>query len=761
MASVNPISLAGPSPQDVQRTKELEKFLVDAGLYESQDEAILREEVLGRLDEIVKVWVKSVSRRKGFNDQFVADANAKIFTFGSYRLGVHGPGADIDTLCVGPRHATREEDFFGELHDMLAQLSEVTELHSVPDAHVPVMKFKFRGISIDLLYAQLAHTVVPEDLDLSEEAILQNVDEWTQRSLNGCRVTDQILKLVPNIETFRLTLRCMKHWAKKRGVYSNVAGFLGGVNWAILAGRVCQLYPNAAPSMLVARFFRFYTLWQWPLPIMLTIIDHGVMGFNFPIWDPRRNPRDALHLMPIITPAYPCMNSSYNVSESTLRVMKDEFRRGKEICDRIEGAVGGGGAAGGAGGAAGGAAGGGAGGGGTGEQRAEWAELFEPFAFFEAYNHYLQIDISAASDADMLKWKGWVESRLRTLVTRIERHTDGLLQCHPHVCEIHDPARSYPHCLFYMGLQRRAPPTPTPTTPGTPGAEDGGNAGGGAREFDIRYTVDDFKSTVESFQMWREGMGIDVLYLKRKQLPLFVFPGGVKPRRASRGGKGSGKKEKGAGGVSPANGGGRVLGKRGAEEGGEQGEAKRALTPAAAAAAAAVSASAAAAAAAVGAAVGGVAAGAGLSPVSPALVAVGAAGGVAAEGGDVVGRGAGGGVEGAGGAEVPQAGAAATRVTGSLDELEAVLPGAAHGSMRQEARPRPTLKCAPGTPAARSPAWPLTFRLQAWLVEWDEPETAAGSAAGTSVMVLRGGGPYTYRTRCQRMVSSWMRQAWD
>ena len=45
---------------------------------------------------------------------------------------------------------------------MLEQMPEVTELHPVPDAHVPVMKFKFSGVSIDLLYAKLSLWVIPE-----------------------------------------------------------------------------------------------------------------------------------------------------------------------------------------------------------------------------------------------------------------------------------------------------------------------------------------------------------------------------------------------------------------------------------------------------------------------------------------------------------------------------------------------------------------------------------------------------------------------
>ena len=44
---------------------------------------------------------------------------------------------------------------------MLSEMPEVKELHPVSDARVPVTKFKFNGVSIDL-YAKLSLWVIPE-----------------------------------------------------------------------------------------------------------------------------------------------------------------------------------------------------------------------------------------------------------------------------------------------------------------------------------------------------------------------------------------------------------------------------------------------------------------------------------------------------------------------------------------------------------------------------------------------------------------------
>lgn len=45
---------------------------------------------------------------------------------------------------------------------MLQSRPEVSEIHCVKNAKVPLMRFKFNGISIDLPYAQLSVLSVPE-----------------------------------------------------------------------------------------------------------------------------------------------------------------------------------------------------------------------------------------------------------------------------------------------------------------------------------------------------------------------------------------------------------------------------------------------------------------------------------------------------------------------------------------------------------------------------------------------------------------------
>ncbi|KAI8433604.1 hypothetical protein MSG28_015625 [Choristoneura fumiferana] len=344
------ISMAGPKPIDIEKTNDLKEALIPFGVFETDSEMDHRMEVLGALHRLVRQWIQEESMRKNMPPNVAETVGGNIYTFGSYRLGVHHRGADIDALCVAPRHIDRT-DYFSSFYELLRQQSEVRDLRAVEDAFVPVIKMNFDGIEIDLLFARLALKEIPDSFDLRDDMLLKNLDQKCVRSLNGCRVTDEILRLVPNIDNFRLTLRAIKLWAKRHGIYSNTLGYLGGVSWAMLVARTCQLYPNALPATLLHKFFLVFSQWKWPQPVLLKQPDSVNLGF--PVWDPRVNVSDRFHLMPIITPAYPQQNSTFNVSAST------------RTCG--------------------------------------WERLFEAPNFFSRYKHFIVLLASAANKDDQLQ----------------------------------------------------------------------------------------------------------------------------------------------------------------------------------------------------------------------------------------------------------------------------------------------------------------------------------------------------------------------
>uniref|UniRef100_A0A8K9VDP4 polynucleotide adenylyltransferase n=1 Tax=Oncorhynchus mykiss TaxID=8022 RepID=A0A8K9VDP4_ONCMY len=472
------ISMAFPREVDHQYTHKLSEAMKPFGVFEDEDELNHRLAVLGKLNTFVKEWIAEISETKNLPPSTITNVGGKIFTFGSYRLGVHTKGADIDALCVSPRHVERT-DFFDSFFAKLKLHEEIKDLRAVEDAFVPVIKFKFDGIEIDLLFARLALQSIPDNLDLRGDSHLRNLDIRCIRSLNGCRVTDEILYLVPNKENFRLTLRAIKLWAKRRGIYSNMLGFLGGVSWAMLVARTCQLYPNAVAATLVHKFFLVFSKWEWPNPVLLKQPEDS--NLNLPVWDPRVNPSDRYHLMPIITPAYPQQNSTYNVSSSTRTIMSEEFKYGLSVTDDIL------------------------------QGKTDWSKLFQPPNFFLKYKHYIVLTASASTEENQLEWIGLVESKIRVLVGNLERNE--------YITLAHVNPTSFPgnkeSCsenefvsMWFIGIIFKK----------VENAE--------SVNIDLTYDIQSFTDTVyrqaNNINMLKDGMKIEATHVKKKQLHQYL-----------------------------------------------------------------------------------------------------------------------------------------------------------------------------------------------------------------------------------------------
>lgn len=467
---------------------------------------------MGKLNVLVKDFVKQVGKRDGLPDFIVNEAGGKIFTFGSYRLGVHGSGADIDTLCVVPQHVSRI-DFFGLFYETLQAVPEISEITQVPDAYVPVIKMVFSNIPIDLVFARLLMSSIPENLDLLDANHLRNLDEKCILSLNGSRTTDEILRLVPNVATFHAALKCIKVWAKNRGLYSTSMGYLGGVAYAMLVARICQLYPNAAPSMVVNRFFKIYLQWEWPQPVLLKQIE-DVPYLQMKVWNPKLYPSDRLHKMPIITPAFPSMCSTHNVSNSTLTVLTKEMRRGSEIMLKIE------------------------------QKTANWPELFAKTEFFHVNKHFIQI-IATATSKDLFKiWSGYMESRVRHLSNKLEYINH--VACSPpfpqgfeFTCKNDMEGILRHHC--YSAAENKTTPVSTEKNDEDSETEvfsvafyialiiDVKAAGNGPIRLDIHRPVSEFKEFVTKWDKYEKDMKITIRDLRRDDLPDYLFENGERP----------------------------------------------------------------------------------------------------------------------------------------------------------------------------------------------------------------------------------------
>ena len=368
--------------------KSISDYIGGVAPLESNTENRTRHAVTKHLETLAAVW--AMSEESG-------QSKVKLLTFGSSILGVVTNESDLDTVLLIPASISRER-FFTSFTKLLLSAPEglvIDSLMAVPDAHVPVLKMVANGLPVDILPCPIP----PRDLDrllASADAStgfldfrllrIQDLDTPSLLALNGVRVGRTLVDSIragyvisddekvtggdARMDKFRLCLRVVKHWAKERGVYSNVLGFFGGVTWAILLVRTCVSFTEdkslvidtCSESEIISRFFRSLHEHPWgvsnpislrPLPLALSQFLLTMRSTNSTpslsqlpspsddvgetansaecMWDPSMSDVDRRALLPVLTPVAPFMNSTFNAFPSTQRILLDEFRRGSEI----------------------------------------------------------------------------------------------------------------------------------------------------------------------------------------------------------------------------------------------------------------------------------------------------------------------------------------------------------------------------------------------------------------------------------------------
>mmetsp|Transcript_63686 Transcript_63686/g.175818 ORF Transcript_63686/g.175818 Transcript_63686/m.175818 type:complete len:364 (-) Transcript_63686:221-1312(-) len=203
--------------------------------------------------------------------------------------------------------------------------------------------------------------------------------------------------------------------------------------------------------------------------------------------------------MPIITPSYPEMNSSYNVGEPQLRSLREEIARGVELTFAIE------------------------------QGKAVWSELFIGHNFFAQYQHYIQVDVSAHDAAAHRAWFGWCESRLRQLVLCLDQPPS--VQAHPHA--------EFFEWTATRGSKERRPRSAVAATP-----EGGGVIGTsfyvalsfapGVRQADLTASISDWVYRMNMWDRRQPGMDLSINHVRAKNLPAYCV--GAGSRKKMKGG---------------------------------------------------------------------------------------------------------------------------------------------------------------------------------------------------------------------------------
>ena len=131
-----------------------------------------------------------------------------------------------------------------------------------------------------------------------------------------------------------------------------------------------------------------------------------------------------------------------------------------------------------------------------------WEQVFCPSHFFQRFQHFLRVDVSAKTSDDFARWFGWVESRMRHLPPLLEGI--GPLYAHPYADSFSTSDNECSAC-FLIGIEIQSAFT---------------------SDLELTKATQQFATRVSDWPNLQTGMDLSIVYVAHENLPKFVLDSG-------------------------------------------------------------------------------------------------------------------------------------------------------------------------------------------------------------------------------------------
>ncbi len=109
-----------------------------------------------RLEQVANEWALEQAVKKGACEEEEKErSQIETVVFGSYMLGVHSPGTDIDVILVFRSKYVSQKEFLVSFVKHVQSLDDFYGLLSISQAKVPIVKVHYGSIQFDILFANM------------------------------------------------------------------------------------------------------------------------------------------------------------------------------------------------------------------------------------------------------------------------------------------------------------------------------------------------------------------------------------------------------------------------------------------------------------------------------------------------------------------------------------------------------------------------------------------------------------------------------